>query len=329
MDQKENNRLGFFRRAILAMTDFRVYPFVQREKISAAVAYFTLLMVFVTIFISFYFSNSFLKGISNILYNYDIIPEFNCENGMLNVEEKIYDLKSQMRFVVDTSYTNKEFIETDVGKEMINSNMFVALNSDGVIYGNKEGNGRFLYSNLNTDLDRNGLYLYLKTIADDWTIKSAVVSVTWLCTFVVYYILKTLNVLFYMLIAWIFNMFFGIKLKPNNYYKIIVYALTLPLLVEMFSILYLGRIPEYATIVYQLLACIYIFYALRAIKLDIILISTPGGNFKEKIENMIQKLENEIEENIKNQAETENKEENLKNEDNSQEQKDNNDEKEE
>ena len=170
-----------------------------------------------------------------------------------------------------------------------------------------------LIVNKNIYIEKYSLHDLLLFMKNDTFSKIVIFLVMWLILFISYYIVKTLNVLFLMIMSWILNVIFGMKLKFGNYYRLVVYAITLPLIVELISFAVLQKIPGFAVFAYQLLAYIYIFYGLRAIRLDLLIITTPGNNFKEKIDNMMKKLEDELE--AKKES-LENNDEENKNEDN-------------
>ncbi|MBQ9267393.1 MAG: DUF1189 family protein [Clostridia bacterium] len=319
MEQKQNARLGFFRRIFLAITDFRLYPFVQREKTAATTSYFVFLLLLITLFLALSFSSKVLDGVAAILENYEeTVPEFALQNGVLSIDEKVYELDRERKVVIDTSVDTETFAKTDNGKEVLYSTSFLVINRDGVVYGNEGNVVGYLFRAIRTDVTKSSLHEFLTAVNEDWTVKLAFTLSSWLIMFLIYFVVKMLNVLFLILIAYILNIIFGMKLKFSNYYRVVVYALTLPLIVEMVSILYLGRVPEYAVVAYQVLAYVYIFYALRALKLDILIISAPGVNFKEKLENMIHKMEQEAEEKLEKEAK-ETKEEEQKEEETKQE----------
>ncbi len=309
--KQKSERMGFFKRIYLAITDFRMYPFVQREKTSVAIGYFILLILTISLFLSMYFVNNLLDGVSDVLDGYnEKIPEFVFENGILSIEDKTYDLNSETKFVVDTSYGIEEYIYAEEGKEVLCATNSVIINKDGVIYTKGGATIAYIFPSLSEKITRNTLYSYLLTIQENWTIRLAIFFVGWLIFFITYFVIKFLNLIFLIFVAYVLNIVFGTKLKFTNYMKIVTYAITLPLIIEMISILVLGRIPEYATFAYQLLIYVYIFYALRAIKLDVLLMGASGKTVQEKIENIINKLENEVEDKLQNERSGIDKEEN-------------------
>ena len=173
MEEKQSRVMGFFKRVFLAITDFRLYPFVQREKTKVAVSYFTLLLVMVTIFMSISFSNKILESVSNLLDGYEEkIPEFTLKGGSLDVVERIYDTESEQKLVVDTYMSSEEFANTSIGKEVLYSNSYLVINSDRAIYGTKEGTFVYLFRQIEGDISKETLHEYLTMINEDWSIKA-------------------------------------------------------------------------------------------------------------------------------------------------------------
>lgn len=316
----KKERLGFFKRMYLAITDFRWYPFVQREKTSAAIWYFILLILLSTMFISMAFSSTLFENISSILYDYNnIIPNFVLESGRLNVEKEIYNIDGESKFVVDTKYTVEQYVNTKDGEDVLCSNNSIILNGNGIIYTKDGVSVVYALPSFSEKITKDSLRSYLDVVNENWSVRLAIFFVIWLTFFIVYLIIKFIMLLLLIFVACILNFAFGIKLKFNNYMKIVTYAITLPLIVEMISILVLGRVAEYATIACQLLTYVYIFYALRAIKLDAMIMNASGNTLKEKIENIINNLENEVEsklekesQNIEEKEKTENKDQDEK-----------------
>ena len=132
MNQK-TERLGFFKRIYLAITDFRWYPFVQREKTSVAIWYFVLLILLVAMFLSMSFSSTLFENVSSLLYDYNnVIPEFTFENGELSVDKEIYNVDDDNKFVVDTKYTVEQYVNAKEGEEVLYSNNSIIVNNIGI-----------------------------------------------------------------------------------------------------------------------------------------------------------------------------------------------------
>lgn len=289
----EKNKLGFWKRIWLAITDFRFYPFVQREKASMATKYLMRILLVISLFVTFSFSTRFFTMIDSFMGQYDEVPNFTFEEGNLTIEQKTYELDGENKFVMDTSMTNQEFIQTEVGKEVLYAKGFFVINQDGILFTSNDMLVAYSFQNWKGTFTKDNLWQMMQVIQGDAMVRVAIFFTTWLLAWILYMLLKLGNILILILVAWIFNSIFRMRLKFTNYYRVVVYALTLPLIIETATLLYLGRVPEYATIAYQLLAYVYIFYALRAMKLDLLLLGVSGGSMKEKIETIIHKLENE------------------------------------
>ena len=96
----------------------------------------------------------------------------------------------------------------------------------------------------------------------------------------------------YLLILMICNSLFVVKLKLRDMIKLTIYISTLPMLLETFAITVGGKYTNTAEFITFLIAGVYAFYALRAIRLNDILTKTAGLTPEEKIENAIKNAKN-------------------------------------
>ena len=111
MKRKDKNASNgnFFGRAYLAITDFRWYPFVQREKLFSVIMYFLKLVIFATMAIALFFTLKFIVATDFIVENYnDMIPDFSLSDGVLEAKNKVNFEVSGNLIVIDTEQSNKD-----------------------------------------------------------------------------------------------------------------------------------------------------------------------------------------------------------------------------
>ena len=99
----------------------------------------------------------------------------------------------------------------------------------------------------------------------------------------------------YILSIYIINIIFRLRLKWQNYIKIAIYVSTLPFLLEMIALIVVGSISESVNFISMLVSCVYIFYALRALKLDSVIVATTGNTTEERIRNALEHAQQELE----------------------------------
>ena len=110
----------------------------------------------------------------------------------------------------------------------------------------------------------------------------------------------------------------GMKLNFKNYFKIALYVVTLPYILETISVIYLGAVSDNSFIISNLVAYIYILYAVRAVKLDafILIMNSPNKMKKSKDGKTIvsiEKDENESDDTIKQEEKKTDDEDNTQN----------------
>ena len=103
------------------------------------------------------------------------------------------------------------------------------------------------------------------------------------------------------------------KLRGRDYFKVAIYVSTLPVLLEMVAFVVAKGLPDSASFITMLISIIYTYSALKAIKLDSIMLSAIGNTPEEKIRNAInqaqQELEKQLEELEEREAEKKRREE--------------------
>ena len=115
--------------------------------------------------------------------------------------------------------------------------------------------------------------------------------------FVAYLITKSLNLLWISLMLLLLGHLFRTKYKYRHYLQVACYVVTLPIITEILALTITGSINDYAYITYNLLLYIYMYYAIRALKLDDIIMTTQEKLFKMKRNNIKNTFEDDIKEN--------------------------------
>ena len=132
---KKEEKIGFFRKMFLVITDFRTYPFlVKYEKFYKSFAYLLILILFFSLILSLNVFMKFNNMFNDILENYEeIVPEFQFSNGELNVSEKFESELDKDTFLkLDTSYTYNEFKHTEEYKRLLKYSTLILVNNDKI-----------------------------------------------------------------------------------------------------------------------------------------------------------------------------------------------------
>lgn len=278
-------KLNFFAKIYLAITDFRLYPYVvQKEKFINALAYFICFILLV----SAIWSTSIVTQIFNwtkefvSVYN-EKIDDFTISNGLLDMNENVEFEFEMVGISTDDTKTLEEIdvysIDTDDYLVSI-----IAL-KDSLLIGNDEiGFVTAKYSDFNLELTKQNLFNILSNSRNNIAFKISLAFSIFCGVFVAYLLTKFINVLFVSIMLLFLGSIFKTKYKFKHYFEVACYVVTLPIITEIIALVVTGTITEYAYITYYLLIYVYMYYAIRALKLEHI-IAAAQERFGWKVEN--------------------------------------------
>ncbi len=267
-------KLNFFARIYLAITDFRLFPYiVQKEKFVNALLYFLGFILLVSAILATSVSIKILSWLNDFMLVYDSqVEEFSIHSGELFLEKPMNFEFNNVQIYGDDTLTSKD-IEKEINKIDNGQNFLLLAVKDGIGIGNKEQGMIFItYDQLNTN--KLEVYEMLKH-----SLTSAVSRLSFagaiLCgIFVSYLISKLIHAVFAALSLLLLGFIFRTKYKFIDYLKVAFYVMTLPIIVELVALLVIGKINGYATFTYFILMYVYMYYAIRALKLDNIITTT-------------------------------------------------------
>ena len=297
-------KLDFFARIYLAITDFRLYPFVvQREKFINALAYFVCFILLFSAILSAGVTSRAMNWLNNFtcIYN-EKVDDFEVKNGELIVAQNMDFEYEKVRIYANGDLNFGELNE-NVFKDSENIVTVLAL-KDSISVGNE--NVGFVitkYKDVNLDINKAETYESLRFALDSWIFKLSLAIIIFCGVFVAYLITKFLNVVGITLMLLFLGYVFGTKYKFKDYMKAAFYVITLPVITELIALIITGTVSDYAYITYYLLVYVYMYYAIRALKLDNIIMGTQEkifamrGNPVEKPENQEKQVSENKEEN--------------------------------
>lgn len=305
-------KLDFFARIYLAITDFRLYPFVvQREKFINALAYFVCFILLFSAILSAGVTSRAMNWLNNFtcIYN-EKVDDFEVKNGELIVAQNMDFEYEKVRIYANGDLNFGELNE-NVFKDSENIVTVLAL-KDSISVGNE--NVGFVitkYKDVNLDINKAETYESLRFALDSWIFKLSLAIIIFCGVFVAYLITKFLNVIGITLMLLFLGYVFGTKYKFKDYMKAAFYVITLPVITELIALIITGTVSDYAYITYYLLVYVYMYYAIRALKLDNIIMATQEKIFAMR-GNSIENSKNQEKQVSEN--EEENKSENAGNE---------------
>lgn len=286
--QKHKN-LSFFQKIILSITDLRMYLYVLRtEKLSKSFMHFVGFLAILVLIITAKYTSIFYNLGKEFLYSYDeIVPEFTIDSGELSVEKSgIIKLSNDTLMILDTTY-NFDGLYNNVTDEpeVIKYDNKIFVSSDGITHVDKNNIGmQILFNNVKDSYDKASVKNILESIYSSTGSKLIIFAIMFISLFISYLFAKLLEVLLYAVFLSVIILFYGIKLEFKSYFKIALYIITLPYIIETIAITYLGYLPEYAVLASGALAYVYLFRVARAIKIDAFMII--ANNIKNSGKNM-------------------------------------------
>lgn len=329
---KAHKKLGFFQKIILAITDFRFYPvMLKTEKTSKSVAHFILFLLLLTFIMAGSFLEVAFDGIDAMLSKYDEkVPEFYLEDGVLSVETKeVYRVLNDLVIIVNTDNLYEEMGEIEEYEEYYVYNNRLFINSDAITYESELGYDgvteqetlqitQLPLSEITINYNKASLQQYIEDVRAATTTKMFVFMTLFIATFLTYTFTKIFEVFLYAVMTSLVAAISGMKLNFKNYFKIALYVVTLPYILETISVIYLGAVSDNSFIISNLVAYIYILYAVRAVKLDafILIMNSPNKMKKSKDGKTIvsiEKDENESDDTIKQEEKKTDDEDNTQN----------------
>lgn len=280
----ENKKIPMITRLYSAITDFRIYPYIQKEGVQTAISYFFKLIFVVSLVLSIYITTKIYDTMSQVAVDYEQnIPNFMLESGIFTADKALYSTGNEM-IIFDTEYKSEE-LDTVYAKELIGYESYALIGGDAI---NISANGQELdpiyFKNLKGTFTKESIYSDVFANVNSYAFKISLFITVCICVFFVQLEWKMLNLMVTVALVYIFNIVFGIMIKIIDAFKISMYVMTFPIIIELIAFAVAGKISESVAVIYQVLLSIYVFYALRAIKLDaIILEATKNGILKKVV----------------------------------------------
>lgn len=282
-----------------------MYPFIQNEKLRTAIGYFCKLLLVLTIIMGAFFTNQLYKEIPSIVALFqENMPDFSIESGILRTTENVQREWNEDCFLVvndNKKYTELKTITFQEEKEHI---YYIVVLSDATTIGIRTEEGIFELGTIMYEEDMNFTRAEFLTILQGWQDfalgRIAIWAMASLSLFLAFLFVRIWTLIMYMISVAIINLVFALKLKWKDYLKIAIYISTLPFILETIAIIVVGGVSQTINFITILISCVYIFYALRALKLDSFIIRGSGETAEEKIKNALlhaqQELEKQLEE---------------------------------
>lgn len=299
----KTKKIGFFSRLFLAITDFRIYPFTQKESIWTALGYLVKFTLLASLIIAL--------GVVWVIYDNSVIivdefdksvPEFKILNGLLVADSSSSgELLENLYYFLNDEKTSSDEAKL-ISSSTINYDFYLLFVKDETTL-LTQIDGEYvkvfeLKHNLLGDIDKASVIEQWKLSNESYLTRLAIVLTITLGIFMVYIIVKLWSLLLNMISAFLINFLFAVRLKFSGYLKLVIYATTLSSILEVISILLIHKIPENAGIVTSIITFIYLYYGIRTIKIDELIMAGIGNTPEERIKDALVKAQKEIQEQL-------------------------------
>lgn len=279
----ENKKIPLIMRIYSAIADFRIYPLIQKEKFGTAIGYFLKLILLISLVYALSITDGLYNSLSKIAEDYNTqIPDFIIENGECVADKATYTTGSEL-IIFDTDYKVEQLADL-YSKELIGYNSYALVGSNAIdVYANKQIGYRIEFENIPETITKELVYNYAFKNVRSANFEISLFIIVFISAFTVLIQFKIMSLFVTVLLAYMLNIIFGVTLKFKDALKISMYVLTLPVLIELIAFLTVGSISESVSFIYQFLMAIYVFYALRAIKLDKMLLEATKNGILKKV----------------------------------------------
>lgn len=321
MSEENTEKMNFFKRIVTSIKDFDKYAIFGVEKTRKALAYLAILLLIfssvLAVIMTYTFSASINKGIS---YLKDNINEITYSQGKLSINSG-----EELEFKNEEEIVPIIIINTNANTEQEGEYLSKISNySSGLII----LNNRIIYKN--QAISQNLEYKF-NDIADKYNIsefnKDTVINfinnvneisfyislfiVVAIYMFAIYFVTTVVDAIVLGVLGFLFARIVGIRMKFKATFNMGVYALTLPIILNLIYIVvnaFTGFEIKYFQWMYTTISYIYMIVAILIIKADLITKQAELMKIIEEQERVKQEISKQEEQKKQDEEKNQNKE---------------------
>lgn len=283
MAEQENHNEGFWKRIITSIKDFDKYIDFAVEKFGTAFKYFIKLMLLFCIVVTIAFTYKFAVTVNNgFEYFKTEIPNLSYSDGILTVESTepvVLDNKEEIIQYVVIDVNAEEQTKSDYISKLRNYDNAILFLQDRVYVKNSMLSDpmEYVYKDL---ANQYGIQDFTKEQAIDYidSLDKTAIYLTVFITmgiyvFIIYFISVFIDVIMLAVLGFLVSRIVGIKIKFQPILNMAIYAITLPVILNMLYIVLntcTGLTIKYFQWMYSTISYIYMIIAILMIKADLI-----------------------------------------------------------
>ncbi len=280
---EDNRNMNFFNKIITSIKDFEKYAIFATERTRKAIAYLALIILIFSIVIASLFTYKFSVSINNAIdYFKSNISEVSYKDNNLSInsgeELKLTNSKEVLPIVIISTNATKEQ-ERNYENEISTYANGILFLKDRFIYKNEMLTKSITYEYKDiasvyeiSEFEKEDVLTFIANTNNiNLYVSFFVVIVIYL--FTVYFVSTMADVIMLGILGFIFARILGIRLRFKATFNMGVYALTLPILLNMVYIIInstTGLEIKYFTWMYTTISYIYMIVAILMIKTDLI-----------------------------------------------------------
>lgn len=278
MEESNNRKMNFFVRLYKSITNFDTYTQFASEPISKAIKYTIILVLVFSMIVTVFLVSSFKLKISNgISYLKENVEDISFKNKILSYNDdkfSIYNEEESVIPIVIVDTSENPNIEQYKEKLKLYNYGFILLRDRMMIYIMSQG-----VENQFTTISYSDYYLEdmskeeILNSFDNIGIYIFIGIIMFITEFIQYFIYIMLNAIVLAVMGQLVAIILRLKMKFKETYKMGLYALTLPTLLELIYIMVnttTGFVIPYFSWMYTTISYIYICVAILMIKTDFI-----------------------------------------------------------
>lgn len=283
MAEENVKKIGFFKRIFLSVKEFEQYVILASENISVAIKYLLkLMLIFVAVVTCIFMYQFYTYFQKTITYFNENIDEVNFLNGELSIDKgdkkEIINENSVIPYILIDTNADTETIE-EYNKKLGGYESGIIILKDKIIYKNGLlSNGlEYKYSDIMgkyniTEFNKQDVSNFI-TQANNFSTYASLFIAMFICLYIIYTSSTIVDVFMLAVLGFIVARIAGMKMRFKATFNIGIYALTLPILLNIIYIIInslTGFEIKYFSWMYTTISYIYVIVAILLIKTDFI-----------------------------------------------------------
>lgn len=283
MAEENVKKIGFFKRIFLSVKEFEQYVILASENISVAIKYLLkLMLIFVAVVTCIFMYQFYTYFQKTITYFNENIDEVNFLNGELSIDKgdkkEIINENSVIPYILIDTNADTETIE-EYNKKLGGYESGIIILKDKIIYKNGLlSNGlEYKYSDIMgkyniTEFNKQEVSNFI-TQANNFSTYASLFIAMFICLYIIYTSSTIVDVFMLAVLGFIVARIAGMKMRFKATFNIGIYALTLPILLNIIYIIInslTGFEIKYFSWMYTTISYIYVIVAILLIKTDFI-----------------------------------------------------------